>query len=198
MRRTTLALSSLLIMMLILISGIIVYYQDRLANKDSDISSLTSQITNQTIEIQNLTGQIENLTTQLRNMTSQVEDLSGPPTAVIESIALDPNFYPLVGVSVSIPINVVFRNIGTSAIYNATLTAENLGSTSVPKAAYSASTTIPVLGAGVTLQTNSGVCGLFLDVSIDKMAQARSLDYLVTLSVNGAVLDQEIYYHISQ
>lgn len=198
MSRITTMLSSLLIIFLILLSGIIIYYQNIVVGKDSEIASLTSQITDQTVEIQNLTIQVENLTKQINDLTKQIHDLTAPPSAIIESIALDKNFYPQVCVTVSIPINVQITNTGTSDIYNATLTAENIRSNSVPKATYSANTVIPILRANQTLQTNSDHFNLYFDVIIDKMAEMRSLDYLVTLSLNGTVLDQKAYYHISQ
>jgi cell division protein FtsL len=198
MSRITIMLSSLLIIVLILLSGIIIYYQNIVVDKDSEISSLTSQITNQTVEIQNLTSQVENLTSQVEDLNKQVSDLSYPPTAVIQSIALEENYYYVGGVSVEIPIIIQVTNTGTSNIYNATLTAENIRSNLVLPGEYSAKATIPILRANQTLQTNPGNRFLCFSVGIDKMAELRSLDYLVTLSLNGVVIDQKTYYHASQ
>lgn len=197
MSKITIMLSSLLIIFLILLSGIIIYYQNIVVGKDSEIASLTSQITNQTLEIQNLTSQVENLTNQVEDLNKQVSDLSYPPTAVIQSIALD-NYQYAVGVTVEIPIIIQVTNTGTSNIYNATLTAENIRSNLVLPGEYSAKATIPILRANQTLQTNPSDRFFYFSVGIDKMAELYSLDYLVTLSLNGIVIDQKTYYHASR
>ena len=112
MRKSTITLSSLLIILLIVLCGVTVYSQNRLADKDVEIATLTSQTANQTMEIQNLTSQVENLTNQVEDLNKQVSDLSYPPTAVIQAIALEENYYYLGGVSVEIPIIIQVTNTG--------------------------------------------------------------------------------------
>jgi hypothetical protein len=83
-------------------------------------------------------------------------------------------------------------------IYNATLEVQNIKSPLASKGTYSAITTIPILRPNEALKTNTGIVGLSLSIAVDKMTEVRSLDYLVTLSLNGTILDQKTLYHNSQ
>ncbi len=191
------ASSTLVIILLGVCILTIFYYSFTIGNKDVEIASLISQVSNQTMEIENLNNQITRLKAEVANLTSQIENMTAIK-AEITFIAEDSNFYPMAGLAVAIPFDVRITNTGATDIYNATLALENIGTNTVPKGTYTATKTIDVIQAKQTFETSvDNHITFWVLLDLNKVQEARSLDYLVTLRLDETLLDQETYYHSS-
>jgi cell division protein FtsB len=194
LRKTT---SALLIIILGLLILTIIYYNYSIASKDSEIALLSSQISNQTEEIESLRNQIADLKGIVANLTSQIENMTGIK-AEITYISEDDNFYPMAGLAVAIPFDVHISNTGAKDIFDSTLALENIGTNTVPRGIYTATKTIDVIQAKQTFETSiDNHITFWILLGLNKVQEARSLDYLVTLKLDETLLDQETYYHNS-
>jgi len=191
-RKTSLVL---VIILLVTFASTQLYYSYTIGSKDSQIASLTSQISNQTKVIENLNGQIMKLKDEVANLTNQIANMT-TVEAEITFIGEDSNFYPMAGTAVAIPFDIHITNMGSTDIHNATLALENIGNNIVPTGTYTETMTISTIQAKQTFETSANNhISFWILLDLTRVEEARGLDYLVTLSWNGTLLDQKTYYH---
>jgi hypothetical protein len=162
-------------------AGTVLYYNNALNSKNSEIALLESQVSNQNDEIANLNSQVSNLTSQL----TQIINLTAP-RAVITAITESTDNGP-VGTMFIMTFYVNVTNTGLKDINGSTLTVQNIATDGVGLK-YASSRAVPLLHP---YENRRVICEI--DVDLRQVDEASSLKYIVTLNLNGTTLDTKYY-----
>ena len=185
MRKSIIALTALIIAILFLssIGATVFYYNNILNDKDTRISLLESQITNQSNQITGLNTQISNIESQMASIVNLTY-----PSARISAITEDTT-YPgaVVGVTRVILLYVNVMNTGLVDVNNATVSVQNVGANSISQGKYSDNQSVSLHPN----QTSRVVCSLWME--LNKYGEAKGLNYLISVTCNGTVLDERYY-----
>jgi hypothetical protein len=108
------------------------------------------------------------------------------PSAKILEVIPILGSYSTDGVTIQVPFYVRVVNTGLVDADSLSISVQNIGTTNVSMATYTAGTSIPLLKANQTYQTRIGLL-----VEIDHYQEAKSLVYQFTLCWNGTVINMK-------
>jgi len=128
------AVLSITIVMLSIVSGFLFYQLNAIQSLNSELRSQNAEIQNQLDELQIQNGELENQITELQNQNSELQNriteqetqLSKYTNLVkITEVTIESGFHPYIGLTLVNRANVTIENLGVNDVEGLTLTIEH-------------------------------------------------------------------------